>query len=83
MSFISWIIIGALAGWIASKFTGNDAQMGAIANIVVGIVGAVIGGYVVGFLGISGVDGFNIRSLLVSIVGAFILLTILNMINKK
>ncbi|HIU63683.1 MAG TPA: GlsB/YeaQ/YmgE family stress response membrane protein [Candidatus Avacidaminococcus intestinavium] len=83
MGIISWIIIGALAGWIASMLTGNNAKMGAIANISAGIVGAVIGGYVVGFFGMDGVDGFNLRSLMVSVVGAFILLTALNMINKK
>jgi len=84
MGFITWIIFGALAGWLASKITGNDANMGAIANIVVGIVGALIGGYIGNnFLGTGGVDGFNFTSLLIAIGGAVILLLIVGLFTKK
>jgi len=84
MGFITWIIFGALAGWLASKITGNDANMGAVANIVVGIVGALIGGYISNnFLGTGGVDGFNLTSLLIAIGGAVILLLIVGLFTKK
>mgnify|MGYP000996410570 CR=1 FL=1 len=83
MGIISWIVIGALAGWIASIITGNNKQMGAGLNILVGIVGGFIGGIVMNLLGGSGVTGFNLWSLLVATVGAVILLLIVNSINRK
>lgn len=83
MGFISWIIIGALAGWIASMITGNNKEMGALANIVVGIVGGIIGGIVMNLLGGEGVTGFNVWSLLVAVAGSVILLWIVRAIKKK
>lgn len=78
MSIIGWIILGGLAGWIASKITGNDAQMGVGMNIVVGIVGAIIGGWLVSlFIGV-GITGFNIWSFMVAVLGAVILLYVVN-----
>jgi len=81
MGYLAWIILGALAGWIASKIMGKDSHMGAVANIAVGIVGAFIGGFVFKFIGASGVTGFNLWSLIVSVVGACILLFIANKIR--
>lgn len=83
MGIFSWIIVGALAGWIASKITGNDASMGAGANILCGIVGATIGGWVMSIIGKSGVNGFNIYSILVAILGSVILLSIINAIKRE
>lgn len=83
MGIIGWIILGALAGWIASMITGNNRQMGAGANIVVGIIGGFIGGIVMNLLGGSGVTGFNVWSLLVAIIGAVILLWIVNAVRRK
>lgn len=83
MGIISWIIVGALAGWIASMIMGKNAQMGAIANIIVGIIGAFIGGFVANLLGMGGVDGINIWSILVAILGAVILLAIVKAVQKK
>lgn len=84
MGFILWIVFGALAGWIASMVMGNNARQGWLGNIVVGIVGAVVGGWVVSLLlpGTFGVDGFNLGSLIVAIVGAMIVLFIYNMLTK-
>ncbi len=76
MGIILWIIFGALAGWIASMIMKTDAQQGALANIIVGIIGAVIGGFIMNTLGAGGVSGFNLYSLLVAIVGAIILIAI-------
>ena len=83
MSLLGWIILGALSGWIASKLTNNDKKMGAVANIVVGVIGAFIGGLIFSILGGSGVTGFNLWSILVSVVGSVILLSIINGIKKK
>lgn len=83
MSILGWIVLGALAGWIASIIVGTDAQMGAIANIIVGIVGAFIGGFLVSFIGGQGFTGFNLWSLIVAIIGAVVLLWIANFFQKK
>lgn len=82
MNIIGWIIIGALAGWIGSMFTGNNKSMGATANICVGIIGAFIGGLVMNLIGGSGITGFNIWSLFVAVIGAIILLCIINVFKK-
>lgn len=76
MGIISWIILGGLAGWIASMIMGTDKSMGVLANIFVGIVGALLGGFVVSIFGGSGVTGFNIWSLAVAILGSVLLLAI-------
>ncbi len=74
VNLILWLILGALAGWIASLIMKRDAQMGAVANIIVGVVGAFVGGLLMNLIGASGVTGFNIYSLLVATVGAIVLL---------
>ena len=83
MNIIVWIIFGALAGWIASMIMGANRQMGALANIVVGIVGAIIGGFLMtNVFGAPGVTGFNLPSLLVAIVGAVILLFLVGLFRR-
>jgi uncharacterized membrane protein YeaQ/YmgE (transglycosylase-associated protein family) len=82
MGIILWIIFGALVGWIASLIMKTDAQQGALLNIVVGIVGAVIGGWIMGSVGQTGVTGFNIYSFLVSLLGAIILIAIVRLIRR-
>lgn len=76
-AIISWIILGALAGWIASMVMGTDAEQGGAMNVVVGIIGALIGGLVLRLFGGSGVTGFNLGSLLTAILGSIILLAVL------
>ncbi len=83
MGIIGWIVIGAIAGWIGSIITGNEKQMGAGANILVGIVGGFIGGLVMNLLGGAGITGFNLWSLIVAVIGATILLSIINLIRRK
>lgn len=83
MGIIAWIIFGALAGWIASKIMKTDAEQGAIANIVVGIIGAVVGGLVFSLFGGEAVTGFNIYSLIVAIVGSVIVLYIYKTTSGK
>ena len=83
MGIIAWIVLGALAGWIASMIMKTDANQGAIGNIVVGIVGAFLGGMVMDLFGKSGVTGFNLYSMIVAIVGACIALGIYRAISGR
>ena len=83
LGIIGWIILGGLAGWVASKIVGTDARQGLIGNIIAGIIGGVVGGFVFGLLGIGGVDGFNLWSFLVALVGAVIVLFIWNAITGR
>ncbi|MBV7294270.1 GlsB/YeaQ/YmgE family stress response membrane protein [Corynebacterium sp. TAE3-ERU16] len=80
LTFLGWIIIGGLAGWVASKIKGTDAQQGLFLNIVVGVVGGLIGGWLLTLLGVSG--GGWIFSFLTCLVGAVILLSIVQAIRK-
>lgn len=76
MGILAWIIFGALAGWLASIIMKTNAEQGALGNIIVGIIGAFIGGFVVSLFGGDGVTGFNLTSMLTAILGAVILLAI-------
>lgn len=83
MSILAWIVLGALAGWIASMITGKNSQMGAAANIAVGVVGAFIGGFLVSLIGGQGFTGFNLWSLIVAVIGSVVLLWIINLFKRK
>jgi uncharacterized membrane protein YeaQ/YmgE (transglycosylase-associated protein family) len=83
MNFILWIIFGAVAGWIAAIISGRNAQMGALANIVVGIFGAIIGGFIMNAFGAAGVTGFNLTSLIVAILGALVLLFVVGLVRRS
>lgn len=76
MGLIGWIVLGGLAGWVASMVMKTDKSMGVFANIIVGVVGALIGGFLVSILGGQGVTGFNVWSFLVALLGSVILLAI-------
>ncbi len=84
MSIIGWLIIGALAGWIASIITGHNERMGCLANILVGIVGAFVGGFLYSFLTDADfVAGFNLGTLLVAIVGAVVILFLWGLLRRE
>lgn len=83
MGLIGWLIIGALAGWIASLITGKNSEMGAGANIVVGIIGGFLGGFIMNLIGGYGITGFNLWSLVVAIGGAVILIWIMNAVKRR
>ena len=86
MTFISWLIIGGILGWLASIVMGRNDQMGIILNIVVGIVGAFLGGLLLAPLfgtGTINQSDFSIGSLLVSFLGAIILLAIVNFFRRR
>lgn len=82
MEIIAWIIMGALAGWIASMIMGTNEEQGAVANIVVGILGAFLGGFISSTLGGPTASGFNLVSLLIAIAGAVVLLFVVNLFRK-
>jgi len=71
MGLFSWIVFGLIAGFIGSKLVNKEGQ-GAVMNIVLGIVGAVVGGYIATLLGLGGVSGFNLYSLIIAIGGAVV-----------
>jgi uncharacterized membrane protein YeaQ/YmgE (transglycosylase-associated protein family) len=80
MNIIILIIFGALVGWVASLIVGTNE--GLVLNIVLGIVGSVIGGWLMDFFGQSGVTGFNVYSFLVALLGAVVLLVIVKAIRR-
>ena len=82
MSFLGWIIIGGLAGWVASKVMGTDKEQGVLMNVIVGVIGAFIGGFVMNLLGGVGLTGFSIWSFVVALVGSVILIWILKLVRK-
>lgn len=85
MNFIIWIIVGGILGWLASIVMRTDASQGMLLNIVVGIVGALLGGWLLAPLfgtGTINQNDFSISSLLVSFLGAVILLAIVNLLRR-
>ena len=83
MGWLAWLIIGAVAGWLASVVMKTNSSQGLLLDIVVGIVGAFVGGLVFNLFGASGVTGFNAYSLLVAFVGAVVLLGILRLFTGR
>ncbi len=83
MGFIAWIIIGGLAGWVASKIMKTDAQQGIILNIVVGIIGALLGGFLLGLFGMDMEGAGLIASFLTALLGAVVLLFIVKAVTKR
>ena len=85
MNFIIWLIVGGIIGWLASLLMRTDAQQGAFLNVVVGIVGAAIGGWLISpLLGMPTINqnAFSLGAMLVSLIGAVILLAIVNLLRR-
>ena len=82
MSIIGWIVLGLIAGFIASKIVNKEGQ-GLIIDIVLGVVGAVIGGFLFNQFGAAGVTGFNIYSMFVAVVGAIVLLVVYHLVTGR
>ena len=82
MSFIAWIVLGLIAGFIASKIVNKSGE-GMILDIILGIVGAVVGGYLFQTFGMSGVTGVNLYSILVAVVGAIVFLVIYHALFRR
>jgi uncharacterized membrane protein YeaQ/YmgE (transglycosylase-associated protein family) len=82
MSFIAWIVLGLIAGFIASKIVNKSGE-GMILDIVLGIVGAVVGGFLFEKFGMAGVTGVNLYSILVAVIGAIIFLVIYHALFRR
>ena len=84
MGFIVWIIVGGIVGWLASVVMKTDAQQGIFLNVVVGIVGAAIGGFLISpMLGVGSINtGISVASIFVSLVGAVILLALIKLFRR-
>jgi uncharacterized membrane protein YeaQ/YmgE (transglycosylase-associated protein family) len=85
INFIVWLIVGGIIGWLASMVMRTDAQQGIILNIIVGIIGAILGGWLLGGLfgtGTINSNDFSFSGLLVSFLGAVILLAIVNLFRR-
>ena len=84
MNFLIWLIVGGVVGWLASLIMKTDGQQGILLNVVVGIVGAFIAGYLISpMVGVPTINqGFSIGSFIVSLIGAVILLAIVNLFRR-
>jgi len=82
MSWLAWIILGLVAGFIGSKIVNKKGE-GMFLDIILGVVGAIVGGYLFGLFGGSGVTGLNVYSLIVAVVGAIVVLLIYHMIRRS
>jgi uncharacterized membrane protein YeaQ/YmgE (transglycosylase-associated protein family) len=82
MSVIGWIVLGLIAGFIASKIVNKEGE-GLILDIVLGVVGAIVGGFLFNQFGAAGVTGFNIYSMFVAIVGAVVVLVVYHLITGR
>lgn len=80
MNILVWVIFGALAGWLAEMIT--KSSMGLMGNIVLGIVGAFIGGFLANLLGGTGITGFNLYSILIAVLGASVLIFLARLLRR-
>jgi uncharacterized membrane protein YeaQ/YmgE (transglycosylase-associated protein family) len=82
MNIVAWIILGGIAGWLASIIMGRNAEQGILGNIIVGVIGGLLGGFIMDTLGGTGITGFNLYSLLVAIGGSVLSLWLYRVIRR-
>jgi uncharacterized membrane protein YeaQ/YmgE (transglycosylase-associated protein family) len=82
MGIILFLIIGGVAGWLASVIMGTNNRQGTIGDIVLGVVGAIVGGITMSFFGEAGYTGFNLYSMMVAVLGAVLIIWLGRMINS-
>lgn len=82
MSIIAWLVLGLIAGFIGSKLVNKSGE-GVFLDIILGIVGAIVGGFVFSFFGASGVNGLNLYSLLVAVIGSVLVLVIYHTVFRR
>ena len=83
MGFLAWLIVGAISGWLASKVMKTSRQQGLLMDIVVGILGAFVGGFLFEQFGATGTTGFNIWSIFVAFTGAVVLLVAIRLLTGR
>jgi len=81
MSYLAWVVLGLIAGFIGSKIVNKTGE-GLIMDIILGIVGAVVGGWLAGFFGLAGVSGLNLYSIAIAIGGAVVVLLVYHAIRR-
>jgi uncharacterized membrane protein YeaQ/YmgE (transglycosylase-associated protein family) len=82
MSIISWILLGLIAGWIGSKIVNKSGE-GMLLDIALGIIGAIVGGFLFSLFGATGVTGFNVWSLIVAVIGSIVVLYVYHAITAR
>jgi uncharacterized membrane protein YeaQ/YmgE (transglycosylase-associated protein family) len=83
MSIIAWIVVGAIAGWLASIVMKTNREQGLLMDIIVGVIGGVVGGFVLRLLDVNiDVNGINLPSILVAFIGAVIFLAVLRLLRR-
>ena len=82
MSIIAWLVVGLIAGFIASKLINKTGE-GLVMDIVLGVVGAIVGGFIFNMLGHSGATGINIYSIFVSVIGAVVVLLVYHAVVRR
>lgn len=87
VTIIAWIVLGAIAGWIAGMLVRGDERWGVVGHIVLGIVGALVGGFLANALGFGsgreGGDVVNVQSIIVAIIGAVLVVLVVNMLSRR
>ncbi|MBZ0302950.1 MAG: GlsB/YeaQ/YmgE family stress response membrane protein [Anaerolineae bacterium] len=84
LNLLAWIIVGAIAGWLASIVMKTNSRQGCLTDIIVGVIGGFLGGWLLDLLGVGGdVTGLNIGSILVAFIGAVVFLAILKAIQRR
>jgi len=76
MDILLWIVLGLIAGWLASIIVGTSSSQGMLTDIILGIIGALVGGFIMSIFGQPGITGFNIYSIVVAVIGAVVLIWI-------
>jgi len=83
MGIIAWIVFGLLAGWVAKLLVPGSDPQGCIITMVIGVLGAVIGGFIGSWLGFGAVTGFNLKSFLIAVIGAVLLLALYHLLRRR
>jgi len=83
LGILLWLIFGGFVGWIASIMTHNNARMGLFGNIVVGLIGSALGGWLATAIGIGAYNKFSLGGLIISVIGAVVLLFLINLVSGK
>ena len=83
MGILAWIVFGLLAGWVAKMLVPGSDPQGCIITMVIGVLGAVIGGFIGSWLGFGAVTGFNLKSFLIAVVGSVLLLALYHLVRGR
>ena len=83
MGIIAWIVFGLLAGWVAKMLVPGSDPQGCIITMVIGVLGAVIGGFIGSWLGFGAVTGFNLKSFLIAVAGSVLLLALYHLLRGR